>query len=146
MDAWTILTTVLQWAWMIIVAPTHLFWPVGQLVSLAYLVIIIVVIRRYTPTRVKRIVAGRTAPVLWTTTTPVRWYVVTWLANPEWIASGGTRIIEKPVEVLIEVPSRRTFRKWLASALKWTLFGALLASIAWNYATVSAWSSFFTPR
>ena len=146
MDVWTLLTTVLGWVWTIIIAPTHLFWPVGQIISLAYLVLIIWALRTYTPVRVKQAVAAKAAPVVWTTSTPARWFIVTWLANPEWIATGGTRIVEKSVEVPVEVPVRRTFREWLASAFKWTLFGALLASIAWNYGAVSKWIGFIAPR
>lgn len=148
MDFWTILTTVLSWAWTIIVAPTHLFWPFGQIISLAYLVLIIWVVRKYTPARVKQVVAAKTAPVVWTTSMPMRWFIVTWLANPEWIAAAGngTRTVERRVEVPVKVPMRRSFGEWLSSAFKWTLFGAIVSSAAWNYTAISGWVSLFAPR
>ena len=89
------------------------------------------------PQRVKRVTRERIGPFASMLSRPVRWLLVRWLADPEWLrrpGDSGPQIVEREIEV--EVYVRRSFRSWLWSAVRWSLFGAGTLLIIQNWTKV----------
>lgn len=133
---WTAITAVLSVVRFFLNQLFNIPFGIGYVLYSLFWIGVIVLLVRYTPRRVRESVRHRVRPALWTTTTPARWLLVRWIANPEWIRSRGDpepQIIEK--EVVVHV--RRTFREWTASTLWWMAMGSVITiTLAFQFRSV----------
>jgi hypothetical protein len=114
---------------------------VGWFIQFAFYVAILIaaykLYRWLVPERVQTAVKKNVRPAASWMTTPMRWYLVQWLANPEWLRQPGDpapKIEERIVEV--RVPRRRTVGQVLKSGVRWGVVYASAYLIIANWTTI----------
>ncbi len=125
--AWSLVSAVWTVIWFFLNQLFNLPFGIGFLFYTVFWIGLIWLLFKYTPRSMRARVSTTVRPALWTTSTPLRWFLVyRVLANPEWVRArgeNGPQIIEKEIVVY----RRRTFREWIRGTLWSMSVGALLA-------------------
>jgi hypothetical protein len=129
-------TSLVGWVFYVLALPTHLFWPLGDIVKLAYTAMVIYLIYRFTPQSLGNAARRFVLPYVSIATRKLRNQLGLLMIDADALPRQGN---SKPQIVYKEVKVARSVKKNIWLRVRWMMAGALIVAVTQNWQLIYAY-------
>jgi TM2 domain-containing membrane protein YozV len=127
-------TSLIGWLIYIIGLPTHLFWPLGDIIKMIYTAVILYAVYRFTPQFVRDAVRKFLWPYIGALARKLRNGLGRLMMDTD--TPRGTSDTHTDG---VRAPAKRSFKRGIFLRVRWMMIGALFLFAGENWQTVSAY-------